>query len=101
MVRGKWRHTDCAGWLFVFGLASGVRHQASLADELGRWRRGELSTAAGQGSHRRNQVFRYCLRGATMTEQFHGSWWYHRQEQKPEELILGRFTQLLPDLKTA
>jgi len=36
-----------------------------------------------------------------MTELFHGSWWYHRQEQKPEELIPGRFTQLLTGLDIA
>jgi hypothetical protein len=36
-----------------------------------------------------------------MTELFHGSWWYNRQDKKPEELIPGRFTQLFPGLKPA
>jgi hypothetical protein len=35
-----------------------------------------------------------------MTELFHGTWW-GQQTQSPDELRSGRFTQLLPDLKTA
>ena len=36
-----------------------------------------------------------------MTELFHGTWWDLHKEDKPEEVISGRFTRLFPRLKSA